>query len=151
MQTQDLEAESGDFIIRRRDGLIAYQLAVVVDDAAQKVTHVVRGIDLMNSTPRQIWLQQQLGLPTPKYAHIPVAVGKDGCKLSKLTGAPALPLTTPASTLFAALQTLRQEPPAELRSATLKVLWAWAVEHWDMHKLHGIQTLPAAAIATTQS
>lgn len=148
MQSQDLEAESGDFIIRRRDGLMAYQLAVVVDDAAQKVTHVVRGIDLMNSTPRQIWLQQLLNLPTPAYAHIPVAVGADGCKLSKLTGAAALPLTNPERTLFAALHALRQAPPAELQTASLQTLWDWAMEHWDLYKLQGMQSLRADGIAS---
>lgn len=142
-QIQNPEAESGDFVIRRRDGLIAYQLAVVVDDAAEDVTHVVRGIDLMNSTPRQIWLQQLLGYPTPVYVHIPVAIGKDGCKLSKLTGATALPLQAAPQILFLALECLRQEPPAELRSASLATLWDWACEHWDLGKLHGVQALPA--------
>ena len=86
-QSQSLESESGDFIIVRRDGLIAYQLAVVVDDSLQGITEVVRGIDLMDSTPRQIWLQRLLGLSTPAYMHIPVAVNAAGQKLSKSTGA----------------------------------------------------------------
>ena len=80
---QNLEHEVGDFILRRRDGLFAYQLAVVADDAAQKITHVVRGYDLVSSTPRQIYLQQLLGLPTPSYAHIPIIVNELGQKLSK--------------------------------------------------------------------
>ena len=91
IQAQRLESESGDFVIRRRDGLIAYQLAVAADDAAQAVTEVVRGIDLMDSTPRQIHLQRLLGLSTPAYAHIPVAVNARGKKLAKSTGASAIP------------------------------------------------------------
>ena len=87
-QTQRLETESGDFVIRRRDGLIAYQLAVVVDDELEGITEVVRGIDIMESTQRQIWLQKLLGYRTPHYVHIPVITHPDGDKLSKLTGAP---------------------------------------------------------------
>ena len=89
-QSQALERESGDFVIRRRDGLVAYHLAVVVDDALEGVTDVVRGIDLMDSTPRQIWLQRLLGYRTPTYAHIPVITHENGDKLSKLTGAPGI-------------------------------------------------------------
>lgn len=140
-----LESESGDFIVFRRDGLVAYQLAVVVDDAALGVTDIVRGIDLMDSTPRQIWLQRLLGYATPGYAHIPVAVHPNGDKLSKLTGAAAIPLDRVGETLVAALRTLRQDPPASLAGATIDDIWAWARMHWDIKRLRGLESVPAAA------
>ncbi len=96
---QDLRAMLGDFILRRRDGLWAYQLAVVVDDAAQGITDVVRGIDLLDSTPRQIYLQRLLGLPEPRYLHLPILVDAQGSKLSKQTGAPGLDCSTPERNL----------------------------------------------------
>jgi glutamyl-Q tRNA(Asp) synthetase len=130
-QTQRLQSESGDFIILRRDGLIAYQLAVVVDDQLQGITEVVRGIDLMESTPRQIWLQRLLGYPTPAYMHIPVAVNAAGQKLSKSTGAPGVPLSQPRPTLIAALAALGQLPPKGLAGSGLVDIWAWAVENWN--------------------
>ncbi len=131
-QSQRLESESGDFIILRRDGLVAYQLAVVVDDEMQGVTDIVRGIDLMDSTPRQIWLQRLLGFTTPNYCHIPVAVNTDGQKLSKNTGAPGLSLDNIAATLCAAFRALRQNPPPDLDGASVSDIWQWAVAHWDI-------------------
>ncbi len=105
-QQQNLAAEVGDFVLRRADGLWAYQLAVVVDDAAQGITHVVRGQDLADNTPRQIWLQQALGLPTPQYLHTPLVRGANGEKLSKQNGAQALDLGSPLAALNAAAQVL---------------------------------------------
>ena len=105
-QRQDVEAEVGDFVLRRADGLWAYQLAVVVDDAAQGVTHVVRGEDLADNTPRQILLQRALGLPTPSYLHTPLVHGADGEKLSKQNGARALDLADPLAALRAAAAVL---------------------------------------------
>lgn len=136
-QGQRLESESGDFIIRRRDGLIAYHLAVVVDDGNEGITEIVRGIDLMASTPRQIWLQQLLGFPTPDYLHLPVITHPDGDKLSKLTGAPAIPLSEPGRALLAALVALEQAPPADLGGAELSDVWQWAAENWSLEALHG--------------
>jgi glutamyl-Q tRNA(Asp) synthetase len=98
-QQQDLATEVGDFVLRRADGLWAYQLAVVVDDAAQGVTHVVRGQDLADNTPRQIRLQQALGLPTPQYLHTPLVLGANGEKLSKQNGAQALDCSQPLQAL----------------------------------------------------
>jgi len=136
-QSQRLESESGDFIILRRDGLVAYHLAVVVDDDLQGVTEIVRGIDLMDSTPRQIWLQRCLGLRTPGYQHIPVAVNDDGSKLSKLTSADGIPLQAVEPELLAALEALGQSPPADIRGASVADIWAWAFEHWQIDVLRG--------------
>ena len=136
-QLQHLQSESGDFIVLRRDGLIAYQLAVVVDDYLQGITDVVRGIDLMDSTPRQIWLQQLLGYPTPDYAHILVATNTADQKLSKSHGAGAIPLDAAGPTLHAALDILQQQPPATLREASLAEIWSWATESWDIGNLVG--------------
>jgi glutamyl-Q tRNA(Asp) synthetase len=101
-QTQDVEREVGDFVLRRADGLWAYQLAVVVDDAFQQVSHVVRGADLVDNTARQILLQRALGLPTPAYLHVPLVLGADGQKLSKQNGAQPLDLRDPLAALQAA-------------------------------------------------
>lgn len=137
LQTQNLERESGDFVIRRRDGLIAYQLAVVVDDAIEGVTEIVRGIDLMDSTPRQVWLQQLLGYRTPNYVHIPVITHPDGDKLSKLTGAAGIPLSGAAGALVAALAALHQKPPEKLRHDTLDAVWQWARDNWRLEAMRG--------------
>ena len=132
-----LESESGDFVIWRRDGLVAYHLAVVVDDHEQGVTEIVRGIDLMDSTCRQIWLQRLLGYPTPDYLHIPVATHTDGQKLSKLTGARAVPLGRPENFLLQVLAALGQEPPAGLDAGSLQEIWSWAIENWHIEALAG--------------
>jgi glutamyl-Q tRNA(Asp) synthetase len=137
LQQQRLESESGDFVIWRRDGLVAYHLAVVVDDYEQGVTEIVRGIDLMDSTCRQVWLQQLLGYPTPDYLHIPVAAHADGQKLSKLTGAKAVPVRRPERTLVQALSALGQQPPPGLYEAPLQEIWSWAMENWHIEALAG--------------
>lgn len=139
---QDLATEVGDFLLLRADGLFAYQLAVVVDDAAQEITHVVRGADLLDSTPRQILLQRLLGLPTPSYAHLPAAVNAAGEKLSKQTRAAPLDATRPQPTLLSALEFLGQEPPRELSEASLAELWQWARPHWNLAKVPRQRTLP---------
>lgn len=129
-QCQRLESESGDFVIRRRDGLIAYHLAVVVDDFDQGISEIIRGIDLLDSTPRQIHLQRLLDYRTPAYLHIPVAENAEGQKLSKLTGAPAIPLEKINRTLVTAVKALGQRPPPELAMSSLDEIWLWSIKHW---------------------
>jgi glutamyl-Q tRNA(Asp) synthetase len=144
LQSQRLETEFGDFVVLRKDGLIAYQLAVVVDDYLEGITDIVRGIDLMDSTPRQIWLQILLGYPTPKYLHIPVAINAFEQKLSKSHGAAGIPLDDVASTLHAALATLGQQPPSELAHVSVTEIWRWAIENWNIAVLSGQTQIPVA-------
>lgn len=139
-QQQNLARKTGDFIIRRKDGLYAYQLAVVVDDAFQGVTDIVRGADLLDSSARQIHLQQLLGLtspnyPEPEYAHIALLIKEDGDKLSKQTHAPALNNSHCCSNLLTALMLLKQPPPPlKDRSNTTNIL-NWATSHWQLNAL----------------
>jgi glutamyl-Q tRNA(Asp) synthetase len=129
---QKLTHEVGDFIVKRADGLFAYQLAVVVDDALQGITHVVRGADLLWNTPRQIVLQGLLGLPTPVYAHVPLVTNAAGQKLSKQTLAPALPERGRGAVLAQALAVLGHPPPPELAGANPAELLTWARTHWHI-------------------
>jgi glutamyl-Q tRNA(Asp) synthetase len=140
---QCIETEIGDFVVKRRDGLFAYQLAVVVDDAAQGITHVVRGADLLDSTARQIHLQKLLRYPTPQYLHIPVAVNADGQKLSKQTLAAAVSTVSAREMLLSALRFLGQ-PTANL-SAGLPIddLLAIATRNWDRDRIPRVRTLRA--------
>ena len=125
--TQHLATEVGDFVLKRADGYWAYQLAVVVDDDDQSVTHVVRGADLLDSTARQIYLQRLLGYPTPDYLHVPVVVNGAGEKLSKQTGARELDLGRPLASLLAAAAFLGLAIPA---CASLEEFWRQAVDAW---------------------
>lgn len=129
---QNLAREVGDFVVRRADNIVAYHLAVVVDDAWQGVTEVVRGADLLDSTPRQIYLQRLLGFPTPRYAHLPIATNAQGQKLSKQSGARAISEDRPASTLHACLEFLGQQPDPRLRQATPAEVLQWGIAHWDL-------------------
>ncbi|MGC3980161.1 MAG: tRNA glutamyl-Q(34) synthetase GluQRS [Steroidobacteraceae bacterium] len=140
-QCLNLQESIGDFVIKRRDGWFAYQLAVVVDDAEQGITEVVRGTDLLLNTPRQIALQQALGLPTPVYLHLPLAVDKNGQKLAKSSAAPAIETRHATSTLWQALVFLRQQPPDALQRASLDTLWQWAVENWNPTVLSNLRQL----------
>ncbi|SCZ49349.1 tRNA glutamyl-Q(34) synthetase GluQRS [Thiohalomonas denitrificans] len=137
--SQELERDVGDFVVRRADGLFAYQLAVVVDDAEQGVTEVVRGSDLLDSTPRQIYLQQMLGVPTPRYLHLPVVVNAAGEKLSKQTFAGPLDPATPLPALVRALSFLGQHPPAELLRVSLEEFWHWAIEQWEPNHIPAVK------------
>lgn len=130
---QNLAGDIGDFVLLRADGYWAYQLAVVADDAEQGVTHIVRGQDLLVSTPRQIYLQQCLGVPTPRYAHLPLLTNAQGQKWSKQTLAPALDLNRREQLLRQVFRYLNlPEAPETDRPAELL---DWAVAHWDMDKV----------------
>ncbi len=138
---QDMAREVGDFVIRRADGLFAYQLATAVDDAEQGFTQVVRGCDLIDSTPRQIYLQRLLGLPTPAYAHLPVAVNAYGEKLSKQTLAPAVSADKPVLVLRDVLGFLGQDLPEEARDASLADLLRLAVTQWRRVTIPPVKTI----------
>ncbi len=140
---QNLPQQVGDFVVRRADGIFAYQLAVVVDDADQGITHVVRGADLLDSTPRQILLQRLLGHATPDYTHVPVAVDGAGNKLGKQTQAVPLATDDPAPHLRRALNFLGMDAPPALARGTPGQVWSWAVERWDPAQIPRTRTLPA--------
>jgi glutamyl-Q tRNA(Asp) synthetase len=140
-QRQELARDVGDFVVRRADGLYAYQLAVVVDDAALGVTTVVRGADLLASTPRQIHLQRLLRLPTPAYLHVPVAINAAGLKLSKQTDARALP-DAPLPALVAAWRFLDQPMP-EATPANAREFVDHAQRAWSRQRLPPVAMLPA--------
>jgi len=124
-----------DFVIFRRDKLFAYQLAVTVDDAAQNISHIVRGSDLLNSTPKQLYLQQVLGYRQPCYAHIPVATNAQGQKLSKQTFAKPLDQQMPSPQLWQALNFLGQQPPSEMLNCPVEELLQWAIQHWEINRV----------------
>jgi glutamyl-Q tRNA(Asp) synthetase len=128
---QDVAAAVGDLILRRRDQVFAYLLAVVVDDAAQGITHVVRGADLLDNTPRQIYVQRCLGLMSPHYAHVPVLMEPDGQKLAKSRHSVFLEGTAPLPQLLSVFSLLGMSVPAELCSVEIAVAWSWAIAHWD--------------------
>ena len=133
--SQQLKKEIGDFVIRRRDHFFAYQLAVVVDDEFQNISHVVRGYDLLDSTPRQIYLQQCLNYRPLNYTHLPIAVNDQGDKLSKQTGAQSLPQKTDLSCMIDGMNFLGQNMPVELKKASIYTFWQWAFESWDTDKI----------------
>ena len=141
--SQRVEDDLGDFVVKRADDLFAYQLAVVVDDAHQGITDVVRGADLLLSTPRQILLQQLLALPTPHYLHLPVIVNAQGEKLSKQTLAEPIRKDMVVATLFQALLQLQQCPDQQLSQGTVAELLNSAISNWQPEKLAGLQTVQA--------
>lgn len=129
---QRLGRDVGDFVVRRTDGYVAYHLANVVDDAAQAVTQVVRGCDLLDSSPRQVHLQKLLGLSTPGYAHLPVVMGTDGKKLSKQAAAAPVDEASRVPTLLAALRFLGQPLPRTLDRGRFEDIWRWATGNWSL-------------------
>jgi glutamyl-Q tRNA(Asp) synthetase len=132
-QTQQLQCDVGDFVVLRADGLFSYQLAVVVDDAEQRVSHIVRGADLLDSTPRQIYTQKLLGYATPAYAHLPVVVDAQGEKLSKQTLATPVNAKQPLPALLAAWLLLGQAPHDDI--AGVDEFWIFAINHWDLSRV----------------
>ncbi len=132
---QRLANEVGDFVIRRADGVFAYQLAVVVDDADQGINQVVRGRDLLDSTPRQIYLQRLLNLPTPNYVHLPIVLDSRGAKLSKQTGALPLDGRHLGTALWAALRFLGQQPPPDLARESPAIILNWAQQQWQLERV----------------
>ncbi len=141
----DLSADHGDYVIMRRDGLPAYHLAVVIDDAEQGITDVVRGVDLLAQTGVHIHLQRLLGYATPRYAHLPVLINAGGQKLSKQTGAAAVPACAEGMSRLAVqlLELLGVAVPPEARGAPPADLWRWAVDHWNPSRLAGSDKLLA--------
>jgi len=133
-------SEIGDFVLKRGDGIYSYQLTVAVDDALQGITEVVRGFDLLDSTPRQIYVQQQLNYSSPDYAHHPVAIDASGNKLSKQNLAPAIKPQDAQQQLYHALHFLGQTPPAELASESLETIWTWAIAHWRLDDIPKCET-----------
>lgn len=139
---QELAAEVGDFVVRRADGLTAYQLAVVVDDDFQGITDIVRGSDLLASTPRQAWLMELLGLERPRYAHLPVAVDEEGRKLSKQSLARPVDDDDPGPALAAALTFLGHPPPPDVARRGLKALWRFAESAWRLDRVPRLREAP---------
>jgi len=140
---QALQDEIGDFVVYRADHVFAYHLACAVDDAEQGITEVVRGSDLIASTPRQIHLQKLLRLPTPAYLHLPVAVNGAGEKISKQTRAHAVDQSDPAATLYRVLRFLGFPPPADICGAGLHELRDWAIQNWRRESLPRAKSIPA--------
>ncbi|MEX0618905.1 MAG: tRNA glutamyl-Q(34) synthetase GluQRS [Pseudohongiellaceae bacterium] len=137
-----LAEETGDFVIRRRDGQFAYQLAVVVDDRFQHISHVIRGQDLLESTPRQIYLQRLLGYPTPCYGHIPIIVDASGDKLSKQRFADPIDVSARQELIHRALVCLGQPVPAAYRALPVSRQLEWAIAHWDIQAVPKLATMP---------
>ncbi len=139
---QTLSPDTNNFLVHRKDGLYAYQLAVVVDDAYQGITHIIRGSDLLDTTPKQVYLQQRLGYSTPAYCHIPVISNAQGQKFSKQNHAPALDNKKAAANLRAALEFLMQtRPPSKL--ANTEELINFAIAHWSTELIPGVMSIQA--------
>jgi len=132
---QEVATAVGDIILKRRDQIVAYVLAVVVDDALQGVTHIVRGADLLDNTPRQLYLQQLLGYAEPLYAHVPVLTEPDGAKLAKSRRSVAAGADSPLPQLLTLFSLLGLAPPAWLESGPISAAWTWAIGQWGVNKV----------------
>ncbi|MCZ6642594.1 MAG: tRNA glutamyl-Q(34) synthetase GluQRS [Gammaproteobacteria bacterium] len=132
----------GDFIVKRRDGLIAYQLATAVDDGSDEITQVVRGSDLLDNTPRQLFLMELLNLEPPEYAHIPTLVSANGQKLSKQYHAAPVEAANAAKNLYQIFCLLGQNPPAESEFSSCEALLNWGIHNWSMDAIPAVKTLP---------
>ena len=143
---QHLGRDVGDFVIRRRDGLYAYQLAVVLDDAWQGVTDIVRGADLLDSTPRQLYLQELLGLSQPRYLHVPLIVQPDGHKLGKSYRSPPLTPDQATPLLLRAWRALGQTTEQHLNDATPREVLDWGIAHWNAANIPRTLTLAEAQL-----
>jgi glutamyl-Q tRNA(Asp) synthetase len=147
--SQNLATEAGDFVVQRRDGLFSYQLAVTVDDQFQNISHIIRGADLIESTPRQIYLQKCLGFFSTDssmpltYGHLPLATNVEGQKLSKQNHAAALIVGKESQNLWLALEWLQQQPPAELQNEPVERILDWAINNWSVASIPKQITLPA--------
>jgi glutamyl-Q tRNA(Asp) synthetase len=139
---QDIETEVGDFIIKRSDNIFSYQLAVVVDDEYQQISEVVRGSDLLDNTPRQLYLQQCLGYQQPSYLHFPTAITPDGKKLSKQNHSPEVDTQQKRQTILKTLNFLGQQAPSIEQFSSLEDIWNWAIKNWDRDKIPAQMTLP---------
>jgi glutamyl-Q tRNA(Asp) synthetase len=131
---QDVAASVGDLILQRRDGIFAYLLAVVVDDAAQGITHIVRGADLLDNTPRQIYLQEQLNFARPSYAHVPVLMEDDGSKLSKSRRSVRLTTQQPLTQVLSVFSLLGLAVPMQ-EFCAIRDAWTWAIQQWSVNKV----------------
>jgi glutamyl-Q tRNA(Asp) synthetase len=136
-----LETAVGDFVIKRADGLFAYHLAVVVDDAFQDISEIVRGTDLLDSTPHHLYLQRLLNFQAPQYVHLPIAVNAKGEKLSKQTYAPAVDTIYPGPVLEKALTFLGHSPDSDVINADPETLLKWAVNNWDLQRIPNLMTI----------
>ena len=145
-QTQNLAHDVGDFVVQRKDSLYAYQLAVVVDDAEQNISHIIRGSDLYEQTPRQVWLQRCLNYQQPSYGHLPIITNSQGQKLSKQNLAEPLNLTQAPALLSEALERLGHASPCGLRLAPVEEQLTWAVAHWDINTVPKYMQDPIAFV-----
>jgi len=139
--SQNIALSVGDFVLKRRDNIYAYHLATIIDDDFLGITEVLRGIDLLDSTPRQLYLQQRLNLKTPEFMHLPVLTDASGIKLSKQRFAKPVSGENPVKMLLTCLELLAQNPPSALSKANKKEILEWAIENWNPSKLSGIKQL----------